>query len=711
MKLLECYIENFGKLSAYKHTFYDGLNVIVGKNGSGKTTLSVFIKSMLYGLDGGKKTRSEENDRKRYLPWQGGRYGGSLSFETDGKLYRIERSFGEKPSADTFLLFNAKTGAPSSDFSESIGEELFGIDADGFERTVFLSEKKLGVRGSNQTISAKLSNLVGVDGDMGNFDKAIEMLEKKEKQYRHRRGGGGLIGEIKSDISAIDAELYSIGRKRDEYNIAENELASAQIRAADAEKKKNELLSKKLEGAYKKEYDAKIKAQRYYEEKIEREKEFFHGKAVNQQRLREFEEKHNRLRLLEADNFKKEALSAEEISEEIKKSDEHIETYNIAESANNVNKSCYLWLFLSLAVTGLSLLLGALVSPFLFLIFLLALPSLYMLLKTKASLSRGEKIKSELLLPVFDFVFEKTGRRVGEDSLYIALLEIKAALSSKLREAESLSAREKERNEEVEALRNECADFLSDFSLTSSDPFGEIREHIATYEVLLNEIAAKTREAELYAKEYSIVPGAAAAAASEEESRESLLKSAEAELKLLRDACYSLESKCLLLSDEISREDEIKEKRLELTDALSKAESTHRLIIKASEHLSSAKERLTEKYLGKMRSAFDLYMNRIAAEPGNIFAIDTDFSIRKTENGLTNQAESYSLGTKELYALITRLALTDALYEESSPFIVLDDPFCHFDDKKCKAALGAISSISKERQIIYLTCSETRTPD
>ena len=78
MKLIECYIENFGKLSSFTHTFSEGLNIINADNGYGKTTLSVFIKSMLYGIDA-NKLRGEESDRKRYMPWQGGRFGGSLT--------------------------------------------------------------------------------------------------------------------------------------------------------------------------------------------------------------------------------------------------------------------------------------------------------------------------------------------------------------------------------------------------------------------------------------------------------------------------------------------------------------------------------------------------------------------------------------------------------------------------------------------------------
>ena len=70
MKLIECYIENFGRLSDLRLSFSDGLNILCKENGFGKTTLTVFIKAMLFGLDDTKKARIEENDRKHYMPWR-----------------------------------------------------------------------------------------------------------------------------------------------------------------------------------------------------------------------------------------------------------------------------------------------------------------------------------------------------------------------------------------------------------------------------------------------------------------------------------------------------------------------------------------------------------------------------------------------------------------------------------------------------------------
>ena len=75
MKLLKLHIDNFGTLRDYDYTFCDGLNVFREDNGWGKSTMAAFLKAMLYGF-GTKRSRDiTENERKRYLPWQGRKYG------------------------------------------------------------------------------------------------------------------------------------------------------------------------------------------------------------------------------------------------------------------------------------------------------------------------------------------------------------------------------------------------------------------------------------------------------------------------------------------------------------------------------------------------------------------------------------------------------------------------------------------------------------
>ena len=125
MRLIECYVENFGTIHETGVSFRSGLNIILKENGTGKSTLAAFIKSMFYGLPATMKRNLDENERKKYQPWQGGNYGGWLSFSTDQKRYRIERFFGLKKSEDRFALYDLDTGLLSHDFTEEIGKELF----------------------------------------------------------------------------------------------------------------------------------------------------------------------------------------------------------------------------------------------------------------------------------------------------------------------------------------------------------------------------------------------------------------------------------------------------------------------------------------------------------------------------------------------------------------------------------------------------------
>ena len=232
MKLIECYIENFGKISKQSFTFNDGFNCICENNGEGKTTLTSFIKVMLYGMSDTKKTTLSENERKHYLPWSGGSCGGYLIIEVGGVRYRIERSFAPKAAADTCRIFNVDTGLECENFKDGFGNEVFGIDAESFERTVFHSERNLTAKNDNHTISAKLSDLVGCDGDIGGMDEALEKLEAKRKFYQ-KRGGGGKISEIRKEISDTEQKMADLSRL--EYELTSIDEKNEAIKARMAE--------------------------------------------------------------------------------------------------------------------------------------------------------------------------------------------------------------------------------------------------------------------------------------------------------------------------------------------------------------------------------------------------------------------------------------------------------------------------------------------
>lgn len=206
MRLENCHIENFGKLSDVTMDFTSGCNVINQENGWGKSTLADFIRVMFYGFANERTRKSDyENERKRYTPWQGGTYGGQITFSTDGKRYVMSRTFGTKEKDDTFELRNADTNMVCDDFSTEIGQELFHINRDSFQKTVFISHNDCETV-STDDIHAKIGNLAEYTDDIKNYQQVEQTLTDMLNTMSSRRKTG-MLYKKKERIQALQEEI------------------------------------------------------------------------------------------------------------------------------------------------------------------------------------------------------------------------------------------------------------------------------------------------------------------------------------------------------------------------------------------------------------------------------------------------------------------------------------------------------------------------
>lgn len=205
MIIEKCYVSNFGTLSDKTFNFDKNLTCILEENGQGKTTLAYFIAAMFYGLESTRKTKLDENIRKKYLPWNNGNYGGNIDFRTEKGHFRIERFFGDE---DEFSLIDLNSEKESNVYSAAAGEEIFGIGFDSFLRSVFMPQTNISA-GITADIGAKLTNLIDDTDDINNFDTVIEKLENKRKTYALQRGRGGLIADTEDKIAIIQNKIAS----------------------------------------------------------------------------------------------------------------------------------------------------------------------------------------------------------------------------------------------------------------------------------------------------------------------------------------------------------------------------------------------------------------------------------------------------------------------------------------------------------------------
>ena len=808
MKLINCYIENFGKLSNFRLDFRDGLNTVKEENGYGKTTLTVFIKAMFFGLDATKRSKLENNDRKHYMPWQGGRCGGSLTFSSGEKTYRIERTFMPKAADDIFALYDSKSGNISTDFSENLGEELFSIDVDGFERTVFLSEANLSGKNENKTISAKLSDLVGCDGDLGVMDEAIELLEKQRKIY-YKRGGAGEIGELKEKLGSVEREISDLTRLKESFEEQKNNIVAMNRKLSQLRELKKENDEQKQKAAYLKQYldmrsslekekAAKESLALFFEkgfptsDEIEAARESFaRAKQIDSYKNERDPAKASSL----SDFFKVDvkeseyanarqalaALSAKEAEKEllgrqisltpqvpnsnisVKDIDTHISAVKKLKITQNTNKSYYIILPFAFFFMILGITLGLTLSPLAYGICVLSavlFPLAFIAKRSADAALSNNQILDEARRVLTEFV----PYHFSDDKIIELLYESRSTLIERERKCTELSALKERYNEilkEIAELERQACEFIAKFKSTGCATVREAVEYILKkkdiHTVLSksNEAAEKkereaaalaaehkksalaflsrfpcstdrpfdeisTKLAEYYAISRSVsrmenAVSEFALAHRIDESAENLsigeiqdLSALDSEITELERTVAITERQCVLMNETLDTKDELEAEKEELAERISEYEIKLRVIQKTKVYLEEAKDILTSKYLSKTKSAFDKYIKLIANEAGDGFNMNTSFSVMKEERGSLKESEAYSRGTRDLYALATRLALIDSLYENESPFIILDDPFAYFDDEKLLGAVKVLKAIAKQKQILYLTCTKAR---
>ncbi|MDD6351631.1 MAG: AAA family ATPase [Lachnospiraceae bacterium] len=234
MRLEKCYISGFGRLKDMEFDFKPGLNEILEENGWGKTTFAVFIKAMFYGLIYSPR-RKTLTEREHYMPWDQTAFGGSLTFTCESGTYRIERTFGKKESDDTFHLFDLSTGLESDAYSRDIGQELFGLDRDSFEKSIFVPQAAPETE-MTDSLNAKMGGLSEVRDDINSFEQAINRLEDARKSYtRPSKTNPGSLTKIREEIRKKRAIVEEIPvlteayeQKKDQLKKREAELMSLQ---------------------------------------------------------------------------------------------------------------------------------------------------------------------------------------------------------------------------------------------------------------------------------------------------------------------------------------------------------------------------------------------------------------------------------------------------------------------------------------------------
>ena len=154
------------------------------------------------------------------------------------------------------------------------------------------------------------------------------------------------------------------------------------------------------------------------------------------------------------------------------------------------------------------------------------------------------------------------------------------------------------------------------------------------------------------------------------------------------------------------RKEDIETEIERLQDEMKQAVAENKILVRTSELLRLAKEKLDANYSDPMKNGFNKYIEMLGGKLNLL--INTDLEVSVDESGQTHESIYLSDGYKDMVNFCSRMALVDALFKDVKPPIILDDPFVNLDDDKVPKALKLVKDISNENQVLYFACHQSR---
>lgn len=201
----------FGSLDG-ELELHDGLNVIYAPNESGKSTWCALIRAVLYGVDTSEHARKDALPVKtKYKPWSGRPAFGRIVAEHEGRELVITRSTSrETKMMQDFSAVYADTSEPVPGLdAANAGETLVGVPGDVFARSLFCTGEQMQVTENGQ-LERKIAAIAGTGDDEVSAKEAVDQLGswKRERRYNQH----GRLPEIEAALRENEAELAEISR-------------------------------------------------------------------------------------------------------------------------------------------------------------------------------------------------------------------------------------------------------------------------------------------------------------------------------------------------------------------------------------------------------------------------------------------------------------------------------------------------------------------
>ena len=743
MIIKELYIAEFGGIKNKKIEFGNQkmLNIIYGENESGKSTVFLFIKFMLYGLQ--RKSQSN-TERERSLSWSGSIASGSMTFEHNGKDFRIERSFSDRARGEKLVIMSLESGAPIST-DKTPGEYFLGVPREVFESSACVGQMR-SVDINGEKTAQSLSNMLSAADEGVDVASVLKELNAIRTSYLHKNQGGGMLFEDEAKINslrmkldeaknaslAIEGKSESFDKIKKEYEAMKLELEEkdalvSQFNKIGVIKRFEALRAKESElSAFvgKKDICAKnVLTTEYFPDRTH--------VAELRAASRELSE---REKLFKAKELKMEAHKPDfdaalaELGARAEKSggrERIIAPFNEAiDKASSKAKISIVFGASAVAAAAL----GAL--GFAFFGFVPLIIAIVVMLGLSAAaiavLVNASKFKKRVLSELeatadsYNATPDSLGDRIDEALGELARMREynadNARLIAELELAEESLEVSKQRAYKLlaltcgddaepncEALDTE-AERLNDFLNEYTELAGEEDAYLRMLENERNALARYDEEKLRREITVNIEDATAEAVEEAERSKSFLLakKTAyEGKIALLQNELIALRIKAedpIPIADRLAVLEKKNKKDREFYDALL-------LAMNVIEESSAAMRGNVTPLISKTASEF---MARMSDDKYSVLRTNSRLGVMLDKDGFGIGSELLSAGTKDSAYIALRIALIMQIYKNERPPIIFDESFCQLDDRRLKRTVELIYSLANEGIQIILFSSHKR---
>lgn len=124
--------------------------------------------------------------------------------------------------------------------------------------------------------------------------------------------------------------------------------------------------------------------------------------------------------------------------------------------------------------------------------------------------------------------------------------------------------------------------------------------------------------------------------------------------------------------------------------------------------LEKARQETLRTAADELEPRLGIYLQQMTQGRYDTALVDDNLAIRIVHEAKDEpiEVENLSRGTQDQVYFAARLALSDLVFHDARPPLLMDDPFVTFDPQRKQAALELCKKLAVDRQIILFTCHE-----